>query len=73
MKTISIVHSDLQLMNCIEAVSHYKADNNIILLASLTKRNDKMKYLLDKYSNGIFDRVVNLQIVRKQNRIGYQA
>jgi hypothetical protein len=71
MKTISIVHSDLQLMNCIEAVSHYKADKNIILLASLTKRNDKMKYLLDKYSNGIFDRVVNLQIVRKQNRIGY--
>ena len=71
MKTISIVHSDLQLMNCIEAVSHYKADKNIILLASLTKRNDKMKYLLDKYSNGIFDRVINVQIVRKQNRIGY--
>ena len=62
--------SELQLMNCIEAVNHFKTDENFLLINSFIERNRRISKLVEQCDQTQF-KVYNLRIMQSNNRMAY--
>ena len=68
-KSVTIVHSELQLLNAIEAIKAKEIEYNVLIIASLTQRNKEIVNVFRKYANGVYSSIFNLRLFKSDSRL----